>query len=90
VDNATSHVLAASGLPISEFDGEANIWANSVEDLMAVSSLFLSILIISFFMKPLNSLQSCELEGVTQNKGDKTRKKMEKEMKGYETANVMK
>jgi len=75
VDNATPHALAASGLPISEFDGGANIWANSVEDLMAVSSLFLSILIISFFMKPLNSLQSCELEGVTQNKETKPERK---------------
>jgi hypothetical protein len=40
VDNTTSRALAASGLPISEFDGGANIWANSMGDLMAMGSLF--------------------------------------------------
>jgi len=28
--------LAAQGLPVVDYDGGVNIWANSVEDMMAV------------------------------------------------------
>ena len=37
IDHKTSEALKAQGLPVAEYDGGVNMWANSVEDLMMVS-----------------------------------------------------
>jgi len=36
VDYATRSALAASGLPMAEYDGGVEMWAETLEDLMAV------------------------------------------------------
>ena len=37
INRQVTDALAAQGLPVAEYDGGVNVWANSVEDLMAVS-----------------------------------------------------
>jgi hypothetical protein len=37
VDRTVSDSLAAAGLPIAEWDGGVEMWAESLQDLMAVS-----------------------------------------------------
>lgn len=37
IDHATSAALKAQGLPVAEYDGGVNIWAESTEELMSVS-----------------------------------------------------
>ncbi|RDW77000.1 hypothetical protein BP6252_05053 [Coleophoma cylindrospora] len=36
VDAPTTAALRAAGLPLAEYDGEVEMWADSMEDLMAV------------------------------------------------------
>lgn len=45
VDHKTTEGLKAHGLPVSEYDGGVNMWADSVEDLMSVGRNILFILV---------------------------------------------
>jgi len=36
VDRGVMDALAAQGLPVVDYDGGVNVWANSVEDMMSI------------------------------------------------------